>query len=293
MAKGFRRQGEWQVGFSPRKIVDITKKKVQEAKLLEASQKEEIAKRVRNAEEQAREEQRQTNNIIRVSNYEAQLASNFSNTLRSLLTDTVPSLAKTQIAYQNAQGAAARMEEELEVEPVPDEEEVEETGFDAIKAAGDQQLDITKTGNQLATKLENSNDPFGKEKARKVRGIFSGAYNYGYEVRDKALKVEGFSAYFDNQLRTNSTQLVDNNGVQFAINDPNLTKNQLAVAGNYILGQWRDENRSNLSDISVDKLLVQPARKVLKTNLKERFTALDNEFAATQVEGAKLLLTNS
>ena len=72
MAKGFRRQGEWQVGFSPRKIVDITKKKVQEAKLLEASQKEEIAKRVRNAEERAREEQRQTNNIIRVSNYEAQ-----------------------------------------------------------------------------------------------------------------------------------------------------------------------------------------------------------------------------
>ena len=154
-------------------------------------------------------------------------------------------------------------------------------------------LSITKTGNDLATKLENSNDPFGKEKARKVRGIFSGAFNYGYEVRDKALKVEGFSAHFDNELRTNSTQLVDNNGVQFAINDPNLTKNQLAVAGNYILGQWRDENRSNLSDVSVDKLLVQPARKVLKTNLKERFTALDNEFAASQVEGTKLLLTNS
>ena len=94
-------------------------------------------------------------------------------------------------------------------------------------------------------------------------------------------------------MRTNSTQLVDNNGVQFAINDPNLTKNQLAVAGNYILGQWTDENRSNLSDISVDKLLVQPARKVLKTNLKDRFTALDNEFAASQVEGTKLLLTNS
>ena len=293
MAKGFRRQGEWQVGFTQRKIADITKKKLQEAKLLEASQKEEVKKRVANANEQAQEEQRQTNNIIRVSNYEAQLASNFSNTLRDLLTNTVPSLAKDAMDYNRAAGAAARMEEELEVEPPPDEEEVEPTGFDAVKAAGDQQLSITKTGNDLATKLENSNDPFGKEKARKVRGIFSGAFNYGYEVRDKALKVEGFSAHFDNELRTNSTQLVDNNGVQFAINDPNLTKNQLAVAGNYILGQWRDENRSNLSDVSVDKLLVQPARKVLKTNLKDRFTALDNEFAASQVEGTKLLLTNS
>ena len=293
MAKGFRRQGEWQVGFSQRRIADITKKKAQEAKLLEQAQKEEVKKRVQNANEQAQEEQRQTNNIVRVSNYEAQLASNFSNTLRDLLTNTVPSLAKDAMDYNRAAGAAARMEEELEVEPPPDEEEVEPTGFDAVKAAGDQQLSITKTGNDLATKLENSNDPFGKEKARKVRGIFSGAFNYGYEARDKALKVEGFSAHFDNQLRTNSTQLVDNNGVQFAINDPNLTKNQLAVAGNYILGQWRDENRSNLSDISVDKLLVEPARKVLKTNLKERFTALDNEFAASQVEGTKLLLTNS
>ena len=72
MAKGFRRQGEWQVGFTQRKIADITKKKLQEAKLLEASQKEEVKKRVANANEQAQEEQRQTNNIIRVSNYEAE-----------------------------------------------------------------------------------------------------------------------------------------------------------------------------------------------------------------------------
>ena len=55
MAKGFRRQGEWQVGFTQRKIADITKKKLQEAKLLEASQKEEVKKRVENANEQAQE----------------------------------------------------------------------------------------------------------------------------------------------------------------------------------------------------------------------------------------------
>lgn len=305
MAKGFRRQGEWQVGFSKKSVVDLSKKKLQEAKLLEQSQKEQLKNRVANANEQAQEEQRQTNNIVRVSNYEAQLATNFSNTLRDLLTNTVPSLAKDAIAYNNAAGAAARMEEELETEKPKDDELdpddpaagnyglTDGRGFDAVKAAADQQLDVTKTGNELANKLENSNDPFGKEKARKVRGIFSGAYNYGYETRDKALKVEGFSAHFDNELRTNSTELIDGHGVPFAINDPNLTKNQLAVAGNYILDQWKEANRSNLSDVSVDSLLIKPARKVLKTNLKEKFTALDNEFAATQVEGVKLLLTNS
>ena len=187
------------------------------------------------------------------------------------------------------------MEEELEVEPAPPEEtpeeEVEATGFDVIQAAADQQLDITKTGNDLATKLENSGDPFGEEKARKVRGIFSGAYNYGYEVRDKALKVEGFAAHLDNQLRTNTTTLIDKNGLRFDINDPNLTKSQLSLASNYILGEWVDANRGDLSDISTDQLLIQPARKVLATSLKTKFSELDNEFAATMLEGADLQLT--
>ena len=110
MAKGFRRQGEWQVGFSKKSVVDLSKQKLQEAKLLEQSQKEQLKNRVANANDQAKEEQRQTNNIVRVSNYEAQLATNFSSTLRDLLTNTVPSLAKDAIAYNNAAGAAARME---------------------------------------------------------------------------------------------------------------------------------------------------------------------------------------
>ena len=307
MAKGFRRQGEWQTGYSQRNIASNVKKELQTVKLLEQRIKEETAKREKNRVEQNQENQRQTNNILRVSNYEAQLAANFSNTVRDLLTNTVPSLAKDQIKYQNALGAAARMEEELEVEPVPEPEDgldpddpaagnyglTEGRGFDALKVAGDQQLDVTKTGNDLATKLENSNDPFGKEKARKVRGIFSGAYNYGYEVRDKALKVEGFNAHFENQLRTNDTILRDRNGVEFAINDPNLTKGQLALAGNYILGEWVEASKGDLSEISTDALLTKPADKVLKTNLKEKFTALDIEFAANQVEGANNLVRNS
>ncbi len=299
MAKGFRRQGEWQVGFQQRSMPSDVKRKLQRNKLMEQQAKEEINKRVQNAAEQAKEEQRQTNNILRVSNYEAQLASQFSNTLQTLLTNTVPSLAKDAIKYNNAAGAAARMEEELEVEPAPpeetpdSEEEVEATGFDVIQAAADQQLDITKTGNDLATKLENSGDPFGEEKARKVRGIFSGAYNYGYEVRDKALKVEGFAAHLDNQLRTNTTTLIDKNGVRFDINDPNLTKSQLSLASNYILGEWVDANRGNLSDISTDQLLSQPARKVLATSLKTKFSELDNEFAATMLEGADLQVNNA
>ena len=297
MAKGFRRQGEWQVGFQQRSMPSDVKRKLQRNKLMEQQAKEEINKRVQNAAEQAKEEQRQTNNILRVSNYEAQLASQFSNTLQNLLTSTVPSLAKDAIKYNNAAGAAARMEEELEVEPAPPEEtpeeEVEATGFDIIQAAADQQLDITKTGNDLATKLENSGDPFGEEKARKVRGIFSGAYNYGYEVRDKALKVEGFAAHLDNQLRTNTTTLIDKNGVRFDINDPNLTKSQLSLASNYILGEWVDANRGNLSDISTDQLLSQPARKVLATSLKTKFSELDNEFAARMLEGADLQVNNA
>jgi murein DD-endopeptidase MepM/ murein hydrolase activator NlpD len=307
MAKGFRRQGEWQTGYSQRNIASNVKQELQTVKLLEQRIKEETAKREKNRVEQNQENQRQTNNILRVSNYEAQLAANFSSTVRDLLTNTVPSLAKDQIKYQNALGAAARMEEELEVEPVPEPEDgldpddpaagnyglTEGRGFDAVKAAGDQQLDVTKTGNDLATKLENSNDPFGKEKARKVRGIFSGAYNYGYEVRDKALKVEGFNAHFENQLRTNDTILRDKNGVEFAINDPNLTKGQLALAGNYILGEWVEASKGDLSEISTDALLTKPADKVLKANLKEKFTALDIEFAANQVEGANNLVRNS
>ena len=304
MAKGFRRQGEWQVGFQQRSMPSDVKRKLQRNKLMEQQAKEETNKRVRNAAEQAKEEQRQTNNILRVSNYEAQLASQFSNTLQNLLTNTVPSLAKDAIKYNNAAGAAARMEEELEVEPAPPELDpddpaagnfglTEGRGFDVIQAAADQQLDITKTGNDLATKLENSGDPFGEEKARKVRGIFSGAYNYGYEVRDKALKVEGFAAHLDNELRTNTTTLIDKNGVRFDINDPNLTKSQLSLASNYILGEWVDANRGNLSDISTDQLLSQPARKVLATNLKTKFSELDNEFAASMLEGADLQVNNA
>jgi len=307
MAKGFRRQGEWVTGFTQRNVASDLKQELQSIKLLEKHIKEETAKREKNRVEQNQENQRQTNNILRVSNYEAQLAQNFSKTLQNFMQDTVVSVTKDAIKANNAAGAAARMEEELEVEPVPEPEDgldpddpaagnyglTEGRGFDVVKFAGDQQLDITKTGNDLATKLENSNDPFGKEKARKVRGIFSGAYNYGYEVRDKALKVEGFNAHFENQLRTNDTILRDKNGVEFAINDANLTKSQLALAGNYILGEWVEANKSDLSDVTTDALLTKPADKVLKANLKEKFTALDIEFAANQVEGVNNLVRNS
>ena len=307
MASGFRRQGEWVTGFTQRNVASDLKQELQSIKLLEKHIKEETAKREKNRVEQNQENQRQTNNIIRVSNYEAQLAQNFSKTLQNFMQDTVVSVTKDIIKSNNAAGAAARMEEELEVEPVPEPEDgldpddeaagnyglTGERGFDAVQFAGNQQLDITKTGNDLATKLENSNDPFGKEKARKVRGIFSGAFNYGYEVRDKALKVEGFNAHFENQLRTNDTILRDKNGVEFAINDPNLTKSQLTLAGNYILGEWVDASKGDLTDVTTDALLTQPANKVLKANLKEKFTALDIEFAANQVEGANNLVRNS
>ena len=89
MAKGFRRQGEWQVGFQQRSMPSDVKRKLQRNKLMEQQAKEETNKRVRNAAEQAKEEQRQTNNILRVSNYEAQLASPVSYTHLTLPTKRI------------------------------------------------------------------------------------------------------------------------------------------------------------------------------------------------------------
>ena len=97
MAKGFRRNGEWQTGFSQKFTSSNVKQQLQTVKLLEQRIKEETAKREKNRVEQNQENQRQTNNILRVSNYEAQLAANLSNTVRDLLTNTVPSLVKDNI----------------------------------------------------------------------------------------------------------------------------------------------------------------------------------------------------
>ena len=45
MAKGFRRQGEWQVGFQQRSMPSDVKRKLQRNKLMEQQAKEEINKR--------------------------------------------------------------------------------------------------------------------------------------------------------------------------------------------------------------------------------------------------------
>jgi hypothetical protein len=85
MAKGFRRQGEWVTGFTQRNVASDLKQELQSIKLLEKHIKEETAKREKNRVEQNQENQRQTNNILRVSNYEAQLAQNFSKTLQNFI----------------------------------------------------------------------------------------------------------------------------------------------------------------------------------------------------------------
>ena len=66
MAKGFRRQGEWQTGYSQRNIASNVKKQLQTVKLLEQKIKEETAQREQNRVEQNQENQRQTNNILTV-----------------------------------------------------------------------------------------------------------------------------------------------------------------------------------------------------------------------------------
>ena len=95
MAKGFRRQGEWRVGYTPRPIATDVKQKVEETKQLEKRAKEEVNKRIQTANELKQEEQRITNNFLRVTQYEANLAANMSKTVQNLLTNTIPSIAKT------------------------------------------------------------------------------------------------------------------------------------------------------------------------------------------------------
>ena len=306
MAQGFRRQGEWQVGYTPRRIATDVKQKVEETKQLEKRAKEEVNKRIQTANELKQEEQRITNNFLRVTQYEANLAAQMSKTVQNLLQNTVPSIVKDGQDQARAEGSADRLLEELEADLAPDDENeldpddpaagnfglTEGRGFDAVGAASDQQLDVTNTANNLATKIENSNDPFAKEKARKVRGIFSGAYTYGYEARDKALKAENFGSYLDNELQTNTTELLDGDA-PFRINDANLTKRQLAIASNYILGRFTEDNRGNLSDTQTVALLVEPAQKLMKANLKKRFEDIDLEFKARQLNGLDLVLDNA
>ena len=79
----------------------------------------------------------------------------------------------------------------------------------------------------------------------------------------------------------------------FRINDANLTKRQLAIASNYILGRFTEDNRGNLSDTQTVALLVEPAQKLMKANLKKRFEDIDAEFKARQLDGLDIVLNNS
>ena len=79
----------------------------------------------------------------------------------------------------------------------------------------------------------------------------------------------------------------------FRINDANLTKRQLAIASNYILGRFTEDNRGNLSDTQTVALLVEPAQKLMKANLKKRFEDIDLEFKARQLNGLDLVLDNA
>ena len=165
MAKGFRRSGEWRVGFTNRTIASDVKKKLQRSQLLAKQADEETKKRIQSANEQKAEETRITQNILRVSNYEAQQAAQLSNTIKNLLTETVPSIAKDKQDAERARGAADAAIDDIEIPEAPEEKPeldpddpaagnyglLSGRGFDAVSAAADAQLDITKRGNNLYT----------------------------------------------------------------------------------------------------------------------------------------------
>ena len=84
MGKGFQRSGEWRVGFTNRTIASDVKKKLQRSQLLAKQADDETKKRIQSANEQKAEENRITQNILRVSNYEAQLTAQYSNVIKNL-----------------------------------------------------------------------------------------------------------------------------------------------------------------------------------------------------------------
>ena len=122
MGKGFQRSGEWRVGFTNRTIASDVKKKLQRSQLLAKQADDETKKRIQSANEQKAEENRITQNILRVSNYEAQLATQYSNTIKNLLSETVPSLAKDKQDAERARGAADAAIDDIEIPEAPEEE---------------------------------------------------------------------------------------------------------------------------------------------------------------------------
>ena len=287
MATGFTRQGDWQTGYVQRNV-PTKEVKDKEALAIQLAKRadEETKKRVQSAKQLEAEAARIFQVQTGLDKYEAQKAADMSATFKDFMTKTVTSIAKGAQDQARAEGdAAAILEDENETEEVFYDQtgkQIKNEKLQEIQATSEKNLDIiTKVEKQVAAPLEKVGE---RDKANKARGLFSSAYKFGYENRRAALAVDGFAAKLKAELNS-SELLLQRKGDEepWMLKDAEGDKDKLRFASAYLLGEFIDENRGSLGDITVAEVLGKPAKKVISKELKTRYDAIDFEFKENQI----------
>jgi len=278
MAKGFQRQGDWQTGYVQRSV-PTRDAKVAEQKAIQLAKRadEETKKRVQSAKELEAEASRIFQVQTGLDKYEAQKAADMSATFKNFMTKTVTSIAKDAQDQARAEGAAdAILEDERPTETTETNQKLEE-----ITEASNKNIEIsTKVEKEIAEPLEKLGE---LDKANKARGIFSGAYKFGYESKRASLAVDGFAAKLKAELDTSEILLQrKDDDVPWMIKDAK-DKDQLRFASGYLLNEFIEKERGTLGDITVAELIGKPAKKVISKELKTRYDAIDFEFKENQI----------
>ena len=287
MGTGYRRSGDWQTGYVQRTPATDAKRKKQQAVNLE----KEATDRINKQEIANKEVIAEANRIFKlqtgIDSYEAAKASQFSQTFQTFMTKTVASIVKDLQDEARAKGAAdaAQESEQAKVIPEdpPEDPPEEDKKEDEVTKDANQLLNVaTQSEKKLATKLENAGQ---KEAAQKARGLFSGAYDWGWKIQTASQQVAGFDNVLDTELSTNETYLQIGDEEPWQVKDSGDDKTKLKYAANYILKEWLKENGEGLNTVALGKLLAIPARKKLNANLATRYEAIDLEFNQNQIAG--------
>ena len=295
MAKGYRRQGDWQTGYVQR-TTDKRDAKVSEQYAIQlAKQAEErVKKREASSKQLEQEAQRIFNLQTGLDSYDVSKAADMSQTFKTFMTQTVKSLAKDAQDFARAQGAADAISEDFEegdkeivTETVYKDKEGNVLNADQLKAiqeTANSNLDlITKVEQQVAKPLEEAGY---KDRANKSRGLFSSAYDWGWKIQTAKTAVQGFEAHLKTELDSSEILLQRKDDEEpWMIKDAGNDKDKLKFASGYILNKFVDENNIGLTDVITAEVLEKPGRKVIAKELKTRFDAVDLEFKQNQISG--------
>jgi len=293
MAKGYRRQGDWQTGYVQRTTDKRDAKDKEQYAIQLAKQAEEsVKKREASSKEVEAEAQRIFNLQTGLDNYEASKVADMSQTFKTFMTQTVKSLAKDAQDAVRAQGAADSLkadfeegDKEVKTETVyvnQKGEELNEEQLTAIRETANSNLDlITKVEKQVAVPLEQAGY---KDKANKSRGFFSSAYDWGWKIQTAKTAVDGLEAHLKSELDTSEILLQRKDDAEpWMIKDADGDKDKLTFASAYILNNFVDEHGVGLTDVISAEILDKPGRKVITKELKTRFDAIDLEFKQNQI----------